>query len=200
MRDDSSEKDPKTIWQSQSTEPSRMLLEKILRQKARALRAKTRRERLGNIAGLVVVIAFAALPRLAQPPSRLQTILFALAIAWALAGQYFLNRGMWSARSPGDAALLTGIGFCRHELERQRDLFRRVIPWSFGPIVLAIGIYIFPVIKNALTNGRRLPPIIPFTVLLLAWITSFFFIRMRRQRDLQREIDELDEIEREQRA
>jgi hypothetical protein len=194
MHDDSSENDPRTIWQSQPTEPSTMLLEKILRQKARALPAKTRRERLGNIVAPVIVIAFAAMPRVAQPASRLQTIVFAVAIGWALAGQYFINRGMWFARSPGDAALISGIEFCRHELERQRDLFRRFMPWSFGPIILAIGTYICPVIRN---NGL-LPPIIPFAVLLLAWIASVFVIRMRRQRELQREIDELDEMEREQ--
>ena len=62
-----------------------------------------------------------------------------MALAWSLAGLYFLNRGMWAVAMPGDAALTTGLEFCRREIERQRDLLRRVLLWSFGPIMLAIG-------------------------------------------------------------
>lgn len=195
MRDDVSENDPKTIWKSQAGETSMMLLEKVLHQKARALQAKTRRERLGNIAALLVVIGFAAMSRFAQPPTRPQTIVFALAIGWALAGQYFTNRRVWSARSVGDAAPVTGIEFCRYELERQRDLYGRFMPWSFGPIILAIGTFIFPVVRNALAHKGLLPPTVPFTILLVVWIACLFVVRMRRQRELQRDIDELDELE-----
>lgn len=199
MHDDSPEKDPKAIWQSQSTEPSMMLLEKLLRQKARALRARTRRERLGNIVGLVVVLAFAAMSGLVQPLSRLQTIVFALAIGWALAGQYFINRGgVWSQKSLADAGTISGIGFCRLELERQRSLYRRFMPWSFGPIILAIGTFIFPVVRNALAHKGLLPPIIPFTILLIAWMASLLVVRVRRQRELRRDIEELGELGKEQ--
>src|SRR6266700_2838075 len=56
MRDDFPGEDPKKLWQNQPTEPSTMTLEKI-RQKARELRAKTRRELFGIIAVELLVVA-----------------------------------------------------------------------------------------------------------------------------------------------
>ena len=87
MRDDA-----KTIWQNQSIEASAMTLEKI-RQKARQLHAKARRERLGTLTGPVVV-AFCywfGMRGFARPQAMLHP-LFAFALAWSLAGLYFLNR------------------------------------------------------------------------------------------------------------
>jgi hypothetical protein len=37
---------------------------------------------------------------------------------------------------------------------------------------------------------------IPFLALVVIWIVSVFVIRMRDQRELQREIDDLNDIER----
>src|SRR5438309_307802 len=137
MRNDSSGNDPKTIWQNQTVEPSAMTLETI-RRKASALHAKTSRELLGSIAAPLGVAVFSGLgAAIFHDP--LQRAVFALALAWALAGQFFLHRGMWSATLPGDAALTTGLEFYRREIERRRYLFRRVLQWSFGPMVLAIG-------------------------------------------------------------
>jgi len=39
----------------------------------------------------------------------------------------------------------------------------------------------------------------PFLTLLVVWIVSWFVIRLRKQRELQREIDELNDIEMEKR-
>ena len=36
----------------------------------------------------------------------------------------------------------------------------------------------------------------PFMTLVVVWIAAYFVIRMREQRELQREIDELNDIER----
>jgi hypothetical protein len=199
MHGDSSENDPRTIWQNQRTEVSAMILEKMIRQKARALHAKTRRELVRNIAPPLLVIALAAVLQLTQAHDSVQTIMFALAIAWALAGQYFLNRGLWSAKSPGDAAGSTGIEFCRYELQRQRSLFRRVMSWSFGPILLAISAFTLPIIRTGLAN-KELSRATPFAILLVLWIVSVFVVRMRRQQELQREIEDLDELEREQKT
>ena len=125
MRDDSPENDPRMIWQNQPTEPSVMTLEKI-RQKVRELHAKTRRQLLGNLAVPLIAVAFYGFGMKTFPA--LQP-LFAIPIAWSVAGLYFLNRGMWSAAMPGDAALSTGLEFYRREIERRRNLFRRVLLW-----------------------------------------------------------------------
>jgi hypothetical protein len=197
MPDDPSGNDPKTIWQNQPVEPSAMTLETI-RRKARELHAKTRRELIGNIAAPLAVVVFAGLGVAIFDDSPQRTV-FALALAWALAGQYFLHRGMWSATLPGDAALTTGLEFYRREIERRRYLFRRVLKWSFGPMVLAIGALLLPIVTGGIAERGAYRNMIPFLTLLALWLVGFFVVRMRQQRELQREIQELNDIERENR-
>ena len=116
---------------------------KLIQQRSRDLRAKTRRKLLGTLAGPLAAGLFCAFGMKVFAPLReVLQLLFASACAWSLAGLYFLNRGMWSAVMPGDAGLDTGLDFCRREIERQRDLVRRLLLWSFGPIMLAIGTFI----------------------------------------------------------
>jgi hypothetical protein len=204
MRNDSSGNDPRTIWQNQPTEPSIMTLEKI-RQKTQELHAKTRRQMIGNLILPLAVFVFYgyAITKFSNPALR---TVFACAIAWSLAGQYFLNRGMWSAMLPGDAALSTGIESYRREVERQRSLFGRFMLWQFGPLMFAIATLILLILTLGIGN-RGMPldgailkeallKMTPFLTLMVIWIVSFFVIRMRAQRQLQREIDELNEIER----
>ena len=193
MPGDTPQPDPRTIWQNQPTEPSAMTLEKI-RQKVRKLHAKTRRELLGSIAAPLAVVIFSGLGA-AIFDDPLQRTVFALALAWALAGQYFLHRGMWSATLPGDAALTTGLEFYRREIERRRDLIRRVLRWSFGPLVLAIGALILPIVTGGVEERGVFLKMIPFLTLLVLWLVGFFVIRMRQQRELQCEIEELNDIE-----
>jgi hypothetical protein len=137
--------------------------------------------------------AFPALRQVLQPP-------FAFAFAWGLAGLYFLNRGMWSAVMPGDLGLNTGLEACRLEVERQRDLQRRSLVWSFGPAMLAVATFVLalalvsPGIRGIIPNG------LPFLIVLVVWIVSFFVIRSREQRELQRELDELKDLEMENRS
>ncbi|MEO7144989.1 MAG: hypothetical protein ABI165_15940 [Bryobacteraceae bacterium] len=172
-----------------------MTIEKI-RQKALELRRKTRRQLLGTLAAPLVVATFSAfylkefpaLPQVLQP-------LFGFALAWSLAGLYFLNRGKWSGAVPGDTGLSAGLEFCRREIERRRDYFRGVLRWSFGPVLLAIGTFILALAINA---GRGIfPKAMPFMTLVVVWIAAYLVKRAREQRELQREIDELNAIERE---
>ena len=131
--------DPKTIWQGQPTEPSTITVETI-RRKAREFHAKTRRELFANTMAALIAVAFSGYGILRTRNSLL--LVFALAIAWAAAGQYFLHRGMWSGMPPGNAALRTGLEFYRGEIERRRHVFSRVLQWSFGPLVLSIVAWI----------------------------------------------------------
>ena len=195
MPDDSRENDPRTVWQNQPTEPSTMTLEKI-RQKVRELHTKTRRQLLGNVAVPLIIAAFCGFGMKQFPAVR---PLFDLATAWSLAGLYFLNRGMWSAAMPGDAALSSGLEFYRREIERRRRLLRRTLQWGFGPVLLAIGTFILAIVKMGVRDRRVFPNAMPFITLVVVWIAAYFVIRMREQRKLRREIDELNDIERENR-
>jgi len=196
MPNDSGSIDPKAIWQSQPREVSTAMLEKMVRRKAQELRRKTRRELLGSFAAPVAVAAFSAIG-VSLDYNPLQRVAFALAMAWSLAGVYVLNRGTWPAKIAGDAALATGLEFCRREIQQQRDLSRRFLRWSFGPIVLAIGALIVPAIPSALRGGGALPKMTPFFTLLALWMIGLFAIRRSRRRELDREIDELNDIEKE---
>jgi hypothetical protein len=197
MRNDSSGNDPRAVWQNQPTEPSAMTLEKI-RKKTQELHAKTRRELIKSIAGPLIVVAICGFGiRLPDPVLR---AILAFAIAWSLTGQYFLNRGMWSATLPGDAALRTGLESYRREVERRRFLFSRIMLWHFGPVVFAIAILVVVIANLGIGNrGMLLKEALfnmsPFLTLIVIWIAAVFVIRMRQQRELQREIDELREIE-----
>ena len=86
----------------------------LIRQKARELHAKTRRTLLGTlVASLVVAFFYAFFIRQFPQLRQLLHSLFALALAWSLAGLYFLNRGERPGAMPGDAGFSTGIEFCR---------------------------------------------------------------------------------------
>ena len=171
---------------------------KLIQQRSRDLRAKTRKKLLGTLAGPIVAGLFYAFGMIEFAPLRqaLQP-LFALALVWSLAGTYFLNRGMWSLAMPGDAGLSTGLEFCRREIERQRDLLHRVLLWSFGPLLLAIGTLILALAMVGTRDRAIFPNGLPFLMLIFVWIVGYFIVRLRDQRELQREVDELNDIERE---
>jgi hypothetical protein len=195
MKDDVPANNPKAIWQNQPIEASTMTMEKI-RQKARELHRKTRRQLLGALSAPLTVVCFYAFARKQFAP--LQHVLqplFACAFAWSLAGLYFLNRGKWSAPMPGDAGLSAGLEFCRREIQRRRDHFRFVMLWGAGPILLAIGTFILAL---AMVAGKGvLPKAMPFMTLVVVWIVAYLFILRAEQRKLQHELDELNEIARE---
>jgi hypothetical protein len=200
MRGDFPEDRPKDIWLNQPTETPTMTL-KLIQQRSRDLRSTTRRKLFGALVGPVATAIlyvfgmkeFTALRQTLQP-------LFAAAFAWSLAGLYFLNRGMWSAVMPADAGLITGLEFCRREIERQRDLVRRSLVWSFAPIMLAMGAFILALAMVSTKAKGLFPNGLPFLIAIAVWIFAYFIIRLREQRELQRGIDDLNDMEKENHA
>ena len=86
------------------------------------------------------------------------------------------------------------------EVERRRSLSGRFMLWGFGPVVFAIATLIMLILSLGIGSGMLLKQALlkmsPFLTLTVIWIVSYFVIRMRQQRELQREIDELNDIER----
>jgi hypothetical protein len=175
-----------------------MTLERI-EQKSRELHARTRRELVKSIASPLIVIAICGFGvRFADPALR---AVLAVAIAWSVAGQYFLNRGMWSAELPDEAASRTGIESYRREVKRRRFLFSRTMLWHFGPVVFAVAILVVLIASlgtenRGLSIQKAILKMSPFLTLIVVWLAAVFVIRMRQQRELQREIDGLNEVER----
>jgi hypothetical protein len=66
-------------------------------------------------------------------------------------------------------------------------------------VLLAIGTFILALVKIGGRGWGIFPDAMPFTVVVVIWIAAYFVIRMREQRELQREMDELNDIERENR-
>lgn len=191
---------PMNVWRNQPREKSKMTL-RLMQRKSRDYRATTRKKLMGTLAGplatgLLYVLGmrtFVSLRQLLQP-------LFAFALVWSLVGLYFMTRSMWSAAMPADAGLSSGLEFCRKEVERQRDLLRRALLWSFGPVLLAIGTFILGLLMAGTKDRGIIPNGLPFLILVLVWIVAYFIVRLREKRALQRQFDELNEIERENRS
>ena len=196
MRDDFPENDPRKIWQGQPKEISTVTL-KMIRMKVQDLQTKTRRNWWGIWAGPLAVGGLSAYGiKLVHGAHGVFPVLeaaFVFAIAWSLAGVYFFNRGMRSEAMPGDAALSTGLEFYRREIERHRALFGRILLWQFGPIVLALAAFIL--LAVIIVGGKIFPNGMPFLILVAIWIGAYFVIRRAAWRDLQREIDDLKDIE-----
>ncbi len=184
--------DPRTIWQNQQTERSPMTM-LLIRNKTRELRTKTRGERLKSISGPLIVVVLGVIG-LHFPDAALGWV-FAFAIVWSLAGQYFFQRGLRPASTPEDAALSASLASYRREVERRRFLFSRSLKWNLGPVLLVIATWISMAFRIGILDRTTLPKAAPFLILMGVWLVALAVVRIRQQRDLQREIDELDEIE-----
>ena len=195
MRADFHSEDPKLIWQNQPTEESKVS-SIIIRQKARDLHAKTRRQMLGTLTVPLVVAFFYALSIKQFLDLRYALhLLFAFALAWSIAGLYFLNRESRSGALPADVGFSTGLEFCRREIERRLNYFRHDLLWSFGPVLLAIGTFVVAI--GEVTGAAIFSKAAPLLALVVLWIAAYLFIRARQQRELRRELNDLSEIERE---
>lgn len=188
-----SSNDPKTIWKNQPTEVSAMTL-KMIRRKAQELQAKTRKKLMGTLAGPAAVAFFAIFGMKSFASLQLQP-LFAIAFLWSIVGMYFLNRQLWSTAVSEDMGFSAGLESCRREVERQRSLLGRLLLWSFGPVLLALGAVILALTMVGSADRKVFSNVLPFLMVVCLWIVGYFVVRLREKRELQREADELDEIE-----
>lgn len=175
----------------------------LIRKMARDAQAKTRNDLIGSAAVHLVSVLVSVIG-LTQAHNATQRTAFVIALAWGLAGAYVTNRGMWSAGLPGDAALATGIEFYRREIQRRRSLSRKTWLWLVGPLIFAVLAFtsLFPGKAGSNWEGHpeRLLNALPFVTLMIIWFVAMSFLRRRQKSELQREIDELDEIERESKS
>jgi hypothetical protein len=185
--------DARTLWQHQPAEPSGMTLERM-RDKARELRIQTRKESLGNSALAVITIGVSA-HGIRHTHENGWHIVLGLLVAWALIGWYLSHRGLWPARlsstpwTPPD-----GLQFYRRELKRRRNRFGRFLLCSFGPAVLAMACWIL-IMSHLARRLHVVVDFVPLSTLALLWIIGIVILRLRRQRDMDRELKELAAIE-----
>ncbi len=192
---DGHENDHKQLWLNQPMEARNMTLQ-LIQQKSRYLRTRTREKFIGSVAapfavGMIYVYCLKAF----APLQQYLHVMFAFALIWSLVGVYFLQRGLWAPVMLADAGVSSGLMFCRQEINRQRELVNRVLLWTFGPILAAVGTLIFA-LTMVLTDRASFPSGLPFVIAMLIGIAGRFTVDFREQRGLQREIEDLNDIER----
>ena len=196
MPDEFPMKEPKHIWQNQPTEPFKMSADEI-RRKARRLQTKARIEALSWIViGLFLSVIFAR--TFAKAGDLVSRLGWGLLSAWGIYGAFQAWRWIWPGKLAPDSTVATSREFYRRELERRRDYGRNV--WNRSGLTfcfLGLGMVVLPGLLKSIEAPRLLLNAVPLFVLLSIWIASFIVLRKRNQRKLQREIDELDALERE---
>jgi hypothetical protein len=194
MTNPSPPNDIRNVWQGQRVEGIPMSIDEI-RVKAQKFQRKIGRRNLREyLAGLIVVIFFGY--SLWRNPDTVTRVGFVLIIAAIFYVMYQLHhRG--SARGPaagmGSASWLE---FHRRELERQRDLVRSVWSWYLGPMIPG---WVILMVGMARTNpGHLRRPGLSLAVFNLVAALVFLWIgrlNHRAARRLQRQIDELDALQ-----
>ncbi len=199
MENNPAAKDPKSIWQKQPTETSQMSI-LLIHRMARKSRQKTRQELIVG-AWVHLVCAIFAIGGIFIGIDAAQRAAFAAALVWCMAGAWVCQRGMWAEPPAGDAGLESGAAFLRRELQRRRDLFGRSFVWRFCPVLFTLAAAFVPLLLyTAFPIPKALLYMIPsYTVLAAVCFIAVVVERNRKKRDLQRELDELDAIERQNR-
>lgn len=192
MPNDSLLNDPKSIWKNQLTEPSKMT-PRLIHRKTQRLHTKTRRELLNSI-GVSFAVVGISIYGITRVHGAAMRALFVLTIGWTLAAQYFVYRGSVANSKPYDVSLDTSLQSYRRELDRQRYVASCFLVWSFGPIML-VGVTISAVFLAIVRPNGFFPQTIPFLILPGLWFIAAS-ARMHERRNLQRELDELNLIER----
>lgn len=190
---DNSPANPKTVWQSQKNEETRMNLE-LLRQRVRDLNTRRRRQLFTTVFAAAIVLALSAwgIPR---THSIALQIIFVLASVWALAGLYFIKRGLRNAELLDDSTLHTGLDFYRLQIQQNLAVFHRILPWTFGPVFLAVVAIMLVLAGLAQAQNQPLSRIAPFCILFVLWLIAFPTVRSRHRRELRKELDLLNSLE-----
>jgi hypothetical protein len=200
MPDESPLIDPKQIWQNQPTEPIRMSLDEI-RRRAHNLETKDRLAALVYMALALGLCVFFGLS-FARTPYLVTRIGWAVLSLWCLYSVYHGYKWIWPRRLAADATFSASLIFYRNELERKRDYVRHAwrragLTWCFVGLAIVL---VPPLIQALETAPPLLVKALRFFVLLGIWFALFFPMKKRKQNKLQREIDELNGLERENRS
>lgn len=192
MPDERKPQDPGSLWRSQAGEGVEMMPSQFVRRRAREIESKTCWEIVMSVGAAVFFVAFITW-RFGFPQDRAQRLVLALAVAWMLASIYLSRHRIWRRKPmPPDAAVTTGLEYYRKRLEDRRDHLKREWLWH-GPVLLACLLFFQIIFGNRLPSPERLLKTLPFVVLLGVWIVVGAWQRWRMAKEIQREIDELNQ-------
>jgi hypothetical protein len=190
------------VWKSQPPERNAISLADI-RRRARKLETRVFWRNLREyVAGALVVACFGYYGSVFH--STLIRAGCGLVIAGALFAVFTLHQKGAARTVPAESALRTCVGFHRRELERQRDLLRGVWTWYLLPFVPGLTVFLLGLFESAMqqphTPEHARTIVIVFALTAAGCALVFVGIGKLNQwaaRRLQREIDTLDQLERE---
>jgi hypothetical protein len=192
MSEDSKAKDLAGIWKNQPEEGRPVNLDGLVDRRARELHSATRAEIVMSIGAALFFVAVLAW-RFAADQGRVPQIGLAAVVLWVAITLYWFRDRIRRDAPPKDALAATGQEYYRKELERRRDHLRNAWLWH-GPLLLACLILVAVLMGKPYAAFRGLERVLPLMVVLAVW-TGFGLMRRRRQaNDLQREIDEIDQV------
>jgi uncharacterized membrane protein YqjE len=110
-----------------------------------------------------------------------------------------MRRRIWGAREPApDAAAAASMDYYRTELKERRDHLRSLWLWH-GPMLLACFVFLGAVLGRVWPVYQRMVNVLPFVALLLVWSVLNLWQRRRQAKELERELEELDQLRRSER-
>lgn len=204
MPNDRTPDDMRSIWQSQRKEPSSVSLE-LIRRKARRLEEAVH-QRVVTTYVIALIIVLIALYISWQVDEIFFRMGAGALILLAVSLIYQTGKAVSPGRLPLDATLSVNLNFYRQELERQISYLRagRNTIW---PVLLSAAFFLTPFVRGAMGKpGMRgfdsresmyflLGITAPFLTVTVVWVGSVFVAVGRKISAVQREIDELDTLQ-----
>jgi hypothetical protein len=172
-----------------------MSLEEI-RRKAQKFQTSSRLSVIASTGtGIVLCVLFARAS--VREQSLVPRIGWGVLSLWGLYTAYQAHRWIWPGGLAANATLHTCLAYYRRELENRRDYGRHIWRRSGLPVAFAaIAIILVPPLIRALATPQELVKAAPFFILIAIWFAIVLPKQKRDQQKLQREIDELDVLER----
>ncbi|MBS1872456.1 MAG: LapA family protein [Acidobacteria bacterium] len=182
------ETDPRALWRAQPNQEPIMDIQQFVSRRTREMQALTRSEILGGMAASAVLLGVAAW-RFAPAFNRWTIAALALILVWMAVSLIVFRRRLWAASPPPDALAAACSDYYRAQLTERRDHLRNEWLWH-GPLALAL--VMFCVV--APTAYAHPGAIALFAAIVALWAFYGIWRRRRQANQLQREIDELQNV------
>ena len=178
-----------------------MSLQRVLEQ-AQKIAARSRLRLVRPLAAAVVGTALGVYMVVSRPLSTIaiSILIIILTMLWVPTGRkiyaaFQVHRWVWPGQLRPGLALNSSLEFYRAELDRQHRSYSHMArPWLMVVVGVAFGL---PIVWRSVSRGSSIQDVAPFVILMVAWVVVSWYARNRQARQIEREISELNDFERE---
>jgi len=192
MRDKPHSNDLRVLWKEQPKEDTPVNLDHMMNRRTWQLHVSTRSEIVMSIAAAVFFLAVLAW-RLPPAGFTLQPAGLAAPAIWIAIAAFRFRKIIWGSGAPPDTAA-TGLAYYRRELEIRRDHLRNAWLWH-GPLLVAALLFLASFAGRGFPGMDRFRNAAPLFGILVLWIVIGIRRRFRQAAEIQREIDEIAQLE-----